>query len=293
MISPRDKWIRVSKRNPCPICGRSDWCLLSADGEAVICARVESAHRCGDAGWLHRLADPVAPPPPPKPQTVTHSAVEEYLRMPALTIAQMRQMSEGLGLSGISLNRMGIRWSFEHHAAAFPMRDSVGIIIGARLRADNGRKFAVTGSRAGLFIPDGEVPDLLTELWICEGPTDCAAVLDLGIYAVGRPSCSGGTALLIPIAARRDVVILADADEPKMLPGGKEWRPGKQGAENLADALLANAGAVKIVYPLSGKDVRDWLKRGLTGDVLRVIAANTESYENLRKRRNAPSFLPS
>jgi hypothetical protein len=36
------KWLRVSKRNRCPVCDKPDWCLLSEDGKAAICARIES-----------------------------------------------------------------------------------------------------------------------------------------------------------------------------------------------------------------------------------------------------------
>jgi hypothetical protein len=46
---------RVSKSNPCPACGKPDWCLVAEDGSAAICARIEqgSVKKCGDAGWLH------------------------------------------------------------------------------------------------------------------------------------------------------------------------------------------------------------------------------------------------
>jgi hypothetical protein len=55
-------WRRVSGAHPCPVCGKPDWCLTSADGTAAICARVESPKRRGGAGWLHRLADASAGP---------------------------------------------------------------------------------------------------------------------------------------------------------------------------------------------------------------------------------------
>ncbi len=51
--------VRVSKLNPCPVCGKPDWCLVSQDGATAICARIESGRPIGNngAGWLHRLAD--------------------------------------------------------------------------------------------------------------------------------------------------------------------------------------------------------------------------------------------
>lgn len=51
------RWARVDRRNPCPICGKPDWCLLSRDGGKAICARIESDRPAGNrgAGWTHNL----------------------------------------------------------------------------------------------------------------------------------------------------------------------------------------------------------------------------------------------
>ena len=57
MTTPETQWKRVSRETPCPVCGKADWCLVAADGTAAICPRTESPRRCGDAGFLHRLAD--------------------------------------------------------------------------------------------------------------------------------------------------------------------------------------------------------------------------------------------
>jgi len=50
-------WIRVNNHNPCPVCGKPDWCLISRIGQTAICARIESSRPAGDkgAGWLHNL----------------------------------------------------------------------------------------------------------------------------------------------------------------------------------------------------------------------------------------------
>ncbi len=63
------KWLRVTKHNLCPICGKPDWCLISQDGKAAICARIESDRPAGNkgAGWIHTL-DNYMPLPPPKPR---------------------------------------------------------------------------------------------------------------------------------------------------------------------------------------------------------------------------------
>ncbi len=67
-------WQRVSRRNPCPVCHKPDWCLIARDGTAAICARIESDRPVGTkgAGWLHRLTDTdrrVAPAAPPRPES--------------------------------------------------------------------------------------------------------------------------------------------------------------------------------------------------------------------------------
>ncbi len=65
------KWIRVTKRNPCPVCGKPDWCLISRDGKAMICARIESDRPAGNkgAGWIHTLDNSVQLPPlMPRPE---------------------------------------------------------------------------------------------------------------------------------------------------------------------------------------------------------------------------------
>lgn len=289
MAGEKEKWARASRKLHCPICDEANqWCLISPDGTAAICMKVTSSRPidCKKAGqgYLHRLSDPIPPPPKPKPRPARSlSVVEEYLALPLMLPEHIEALGASLGVSAASLARMGCRWAFEYHAAAFPMRDWQGEIVGVRLRHESGGKWAITDSHAGLFIPDGEVGDLITELWICEGPTDCAALLDLGVYAVGRPSCSGGTDLIVPLALGRNVFIMADADEWKTRPDGTKWKPGKDGAEALAVVLLGKARTVKLIYPLAGKDVRQWLQEGITGPALLALAANTRQYKP-RKR---------
>jgi hypothetical protein len=68
------------------------------------------------------------------------------------------------------------------------MCDGYGEVVGIRLRNERG-KFAVRGSRQGVFVAG--VPAQKT-LFVCEGPTDTAAAVDLGLFAVGRPNCCCG-----------------------------------------------------------------------------------------------------
>jgi DNA primase len=134
-----------------------------------------------------------------------------------------------------------------------------GAVRGIRLRRPGGYKFAVKDGRDGLFLPAG-AEAAGGPLLICEGPTDAAALIDMGFGAgavAGRPSCTGGVKLLCELVRRRrplEVVVLADGDEP-----------GRRGAANLASVLLAYAPAVRVIAPPEGvKDAREWLRAGGT-----------------------------
>jgi hypothetical protein len=254
-------WRRVSRAHPCPVCQHADWCLTSADGSVAVCPRVESPRRAGEAGWLHRLSDSpaghrrhvhhvrlTAAGPDLRPLAAEYRA--------ALDPGRLHQLAAGLGLTPASLTALGVGWSAGHHAYSFPMHDCDGRTVGLRLRRPAGRKFAVRGGREGLFLPPTE--NVSERLLVCEGPTDAAALLDLGYqHVAGRPSCTGGVRLLGVLVRKRqcpDVVIVADADEP-----------GFRGADTLASVLVCYVPAVRVIVPPGGaKDVRDYLRAGGT-----------------------------
>ena len=272
-MTGRDDWRRVSKRYPCPICHKPDWCAVSVDGAVALCKRIESPKLIGEAGWLHRLQD--------GERTAGRSIGRLRFALPSsdganldglnakyrasVTLSELERLSNELGVSVESLQRLGVGWC--GWGWTFPMTDANGNLHGIRVRKRNGIKLAVTGSRDGLFIPDpqddlvtldtspGGVPPLL----ICEGPTDTAALLDLRFDAVGRPSCRGGSALLVDLVRCRrpdEVVIVADRDGP-----------GRRGAETLASVLVVHVPAVRVIRPPRGiKDARAWKRAGATYD---------------------------
>ena len=268
-------WQRVSRTRPCPVCGKTDWCCFTGDPNnpaAVICPRVESPKRAGDAGWLHVLRDDGRYRERwrrtilvPMPSTSMDSAQMAGTCSNAVQPEALQQLADKLGLTVTSLARLGTGWSVEHRAWAFPMRDASGLVKGIRLRLPDGRKLSVRGGHEGLFIP-ADLPSG-ESLLICEGPTDTAALLDLGFPAVGRPSCLGGVRLLVDLVHRHkppEVVIVADGDSP-----------GRRGAEALAAVLVAHVPRVRVIEPPAGiKDARGWKQHGATSaDVQAVIDA--------------------
>jgi len=263
------EWIRVTRHHPCPICQKPDWCGVSADGAMACCMRVKSERPTRNGGWLHRIGD--APPrtaprvyvPPPKAPTVDWAALLRRFERDTRK-ADVERLAAGLGVSPGSLLRLGIVWAAPHHAWAFPMCGAKHEIIGIRLRAEDGRKWAIAGSRNGLFWPEDLSSGGL--LLVCEGPTDTAALLDLGYDAIGRPSCSGAVEIVIEVIRhmrRRDVVVVADADGP-----------GIDGAGRLAEALTHAGRRPKVIRPLVGKDARVWVQAGATRAVVDCAIAN-------------------
>ena len=55
-----------TKYTVCPICRKPDWCLISEDGNACICARTQSDQPAGKAGWLHKIGSDYQLPIEPK-----------------------------------------------------------------------------------------------------------------------------------------------------------------------------------------------------------------------------------
>lgn len=258
-------WLRVNRERPCPICSRPDWCLITADESAAICARTESEKRCGEAGWLHRLRDTGRRERAPRVRRVwMREGGPDFSAMTwragsAVNMDRLERFASDLGVSVESLRRLRIGWDGE--AWIFPMWGSDSI-VGIRRRLLGGRKFSVAGGREGLFLPN-DLPGT-GPLLVCEGPTDTAAMLDLGFAAIGRPSCTGGVRLVVETARGRHAVIVADADEP-----------GQRGANALASVLCLYCPGVRIVVPPPGiKDAREWVRCGATAaDVQAAIDA--------------------
>lgn len=256
-------WIRVSKRQICPICGKPDWCGISKDGTTVHCMRYESNRPTRAGGWIHKLNEPLQAKPayrvkPRKPSTVNFATMAKFCTE-KLDVKELDDFAKHLGVSMASLIKLHVGRNAQ--GFTFPMFSATSEIIGMRVRSERG-KWAVTGSRNGIFWPmDVDRDD--TQLLICEGPTDCAALIDMSYKVIGRPSCNSGVDIIKDFLrfSRRDVVIMSDKDEPKKRPDGTEYRPGQEGSHNLAKAIHNRCKSVKIVKPPHHKDIRQWYNR--------------------------------
>ena len=255
-------WLRVSPEHPCLTCGKSDWCLNAKDGTASLCQRLSegAVRRCGDAGWLHRHRNGLEHQlwatkrftvPVERPALREDLANLNAEFRAAVDPRRLDRLAADLGLSVPCLQRLGIGWCARSSAWSFPMTNCTGDVLGIRLRTGAGRKFAIKGSHDGLFVSVGLDKPIL--LLIAEGPTDTAALLDLGFDAIGRPSCRGGSVLAAELVRKHrpdETVIVADRDEP-----------GQEGARALVPRLLPCCRRLRIVTPPSGvKDARAWMR---------------------------------
>lgn len=269
-------WRRVNRNRPCVICGKPDWCGYTVDG-AARCMRVHDT----PPGWKRVARDPnggstyrpageepykssyVPPKPKPKPKSNVQweNLNNKYLEAFAKDQSLDDFISKELGVSTFWTYMFDIGWSQGHNAFTFPMRDASGKVTGYRLRTKDGKKFAVNGSQDGLFMPrvlDVDPDDY--DVLIAEGPSDTMNLWQLGYIAIGRPSCHGGRDHCVEFCKGRNVVIVSDKDSP-----------GRAGANALSLALIKECKSVKVIEPLQGKDVRDWIEAGATKDQIDYV----------------------
>ena len=250
---------RVTKQQPCPVCKKPDWCRVFADGWAE-CMRVQSDKPAKSGGWMHWQGQlpPVSrsaatPRCKPTPTINATRMMREWVA--ATSPAELDAFAASLGVSAASLTAVGAAWAASHSAWAFPMCDGYGNVVGVRLRNERG-KFAVRGSRQGIFL--ASVPAQKT-LFVCEGPTDTAAAVDLGLFAVGRPNCCCGGPEIKVYARRLDVarvVVISDND-----------KPGLDGARKVGGELKLPFA----IYVPPAKDIREFVRLGGT----RAMIENT------------------
>lgn len=266
---------RVTRREKCPICGHDSWCLIAIDKATALCPRSSTGAKeeWGECGFLHvldnvmyraRLPVRFAPRREPPPPDIDFEALNQEFQL-AVNHRKLELLAASLGLTVRGMRAFGVGWCERSRATTFPMKDENGKVIGIRLRSHCGRKWAVKGSRSGLFYADS--PEGQGRILVPEGPTDSIALYDLGFYPVGRPFCSGGWEFIEGIARReqRDWVIVTDRDGP-----------GVKSAEKGADRIIRYSRTTRLIYPLEGKDARQWVREGATRDTVRAVIDNAK-----------------
>ena len=264
-----ESWERVTARHPCPVCAKPDWCCTSNGREVVYCMRVESDRPVDAGGWIHRLAD--APTSNPTIQTTKrrksdaeqHAIYEPQAHRYARGNAGLiRTLADCLGVAQWTLRELGVGCGLIHEqwCYTFPEYNPQGQVVGINRRMRDGTKRCIQGSHRGLTYAGNWRDYQAGSVLIVEGPTDTAAALTVGRCVLGRPSNSGGSAMLAKmLAPLPDWRILVIGERDRKADG--QW-PGKRGAESVRRGLMRRLGR-KIEWhmpPGKAKDFREWLQ---------------------------------
>lgn len=263
---PLPKMVPVNAGRPCVVCKKATWCLISPDGKAVICQRVESRKRCGEAGWLHRLDQPLPSFTPEYKEPVKRSdwygPAVKYASQ--LDQAGKAKLALSLGLPADGLNCIALLGAFEQDGETvyvFPERDGQGNVIGLNRRFRGGVKKHMPGGARGITLPNGWDEETWEPLFIVEGPTDTAAMMAAGQKAIGRPSNVGGVqylgeAIKAQINPKRQIIVVGENDKKD----DGLW-PGLIGAISVAGGLAERlrTDVRWSLCPPEFKDVREYL----------------------------------
>lgn len=171
------QWRDVTKRNPCPICGKPDWC--STNGIFVCCRRgdgggIERQDKSGGTYWLYRVDaggidyNPnnieISEPPPSKDSKratpdVLHKVYSDFKDM--LSLSQSHK--ESLLQRGLSESEITLR---EYKTLPLMGRSRIARELGRRYGNDiyhvpgfylkegnNGKSYPTFAGRPGILIP--------------------------------------------------------------------------------------------------------------------------------------------
>jgi phage/plasmid primase-like uncharacterized protein len=232
---------------------------------AAICQRTKSDKLAGDAGWLHKLVDEISrfesrpKPATPRPKPATPSChwaklADTFFEHDDAAFRRSKLAAEFVVRVEI-LAALWIGWDGQSYS--IPERDSRGKIVGISRRWPDGSKgFHAGGNRGLTFTPDWFEDD--GPVYVVEGASDVAAMLQAEYCCVGRFSNSGGLNSLAELFAEwpdREIVVMGENDQK---PDG-DW-PGRA-AESLAERLMKQLQRpVSWGLPTAGKDARQQLQ---------------------------------
>ncbi len=167
-------------------------------------------------------------------------------------------------------------------------RNPDGEIIGTAYRHPDGSKDFKAGGKRGLIVEwplDAYAGTSQADpVFICEGASDTAALLQIGLDAVGVPMTGKGGDMLAALLKDRHAVIVADND-----------KPGEMGAGKIAEQLVLACASVRIIKPPEEcKDAREAVQNGSTAHDFKTLAALADSISvpspSVKSGRNESNF---
>jgi hypothetical protein len=272
-------WLRVTRRNPCPICSHPDYCCRTADGLIALCMRVQSdkPSKCSLGGWIHKLADPLPPiriMPKPKKESRDWGQVARELRTPD-RLGNLPFVAKALGVERWVLDALMVGYGYDpyhnHWFSSWPELNAKGVITGIIRRFRSGEKKMMEGGSHGVYFSPGLFRGD-TPIFIVEGGSDTASLIGLGCNVIGRPSALGGTrectALLRDWQSR--IIVIGERDEKPEKRGKRDYCPavckscmhcwpGLAAAKLFSERLQEALGREVEYGMLPAKDAREWV----------------------------------
>src|SRR5215211_178877 len=298
-------WLLVTEESPCHVCGKSDWCSVSADGKTAICRRkdggagVRRTDRSGQDYWLYELnghrerifSEDVSQQDGEVPEKAGPQTLDQVYGalLDALTLSQAhRQDLHRRGLTEACIKRSGYRTlplkgrEELAHTLVEHFRAEVCSQVPGLYENEAGR-FSIAGS-AGMLVPVRDIEGRIVALKIRadeagEGSKySCSKYTYLSSIKYGGPG--PGSQVHVPLHDELDLsVVRLTEGEFKAevataltgtltvsMPGVSSWRPALEVARSLG------SGVVHLAFDADAKHNEQ------------VALALRESYRTLKGR---------
>lgn len=283
----------ASATTPCPVCDGQSECFFQADG-LHLCRRKNllasvpgwdckgpSRYDRGFCMWRRRGTTRNSSQASNRPATFNKAHADRRVIAPALDLACLaREFHERAGLGLFDLARIaGIReealrflevgYQPQKGGAAeywtFPERDGRGRIVQVVKRFRHGREELTAGGARGLtYWPEWWVEGI-GPVFLPQSHFDVAALVTLGMSAIGRPSPDGCIdhiiELLRQIPVARPIVVIEVDDRYWDTFAGKWVYPSQTGSRLAAYALAKALGRKILVAqpPMQARNCLHWL----------------------------------
>ena len=171
------QFLSVTKANPCPICGKPDWCALSEDGAFRLCRRVGSNGRrktdsAGSDYWVYStddsidIANVVLPQIPDADEEIPRASAADLDRVYRALLKGLSLSDEhtaqlkARGLSAAAIKRRGYRTLAKDQRARLAKaletefgQDLAATVPGLSVWRDQVGDHVTVGGDAGLLLP--------------------------------------------------------------------------------------------------------------------------------------------
>jgi hypothetical protein len=140
---------------------------------------------------------------------------EWAVKIPEGSQLYIQKLMEKWNVGLATLCSLGIYWWKNRYF--IPMWNEYNEVCGIQYLFPDGFKLAARGSKVGIFRGGGSLPHHET-IFITEGCSDLATLLDLGFYGLGRQNCSSCVETIISVLeweanTSNKLVVIADNDK--------------------------------------------------------------------------------